>query len=167
MSWSDGMLFPCCSSFTKTWSHFHERNCHHNLRHVWRCDIFRRQLRECRWFRCWRWMFIRPGKMLLLYNQSVITVMRANSCFFCLLCCSVQKTGQSFTASSFLTLTQLGEQGREKKTEKPVLLPHSHRKCIIMFSICKWKDLMIERLLSSVVSKLVVIIMAFKFKLNS
>lgn len=54
--------------------------------------------------------------MLLLYNQSVITVMRANSCFFffCLLCCSVQKTGQSFTASSFLTLTQLGEQRKEK-----------------------------------------------------
>lgn len=34
--------------------------------------------------------------------------------FPCLLGCSAQKTGQSFTASSFLTLTQLEEQRKKK-----------------------------------------------------
>ena len=81
--------------------------------------------------------------MSLLHNWRVITAMRANSAFFfflfffpSLLCCSVQETGQSFKASSFLTLTQWQGERREKKS---VLLPHSHRKFIILLSVCRLK----------------------------
>lgn len=49
-----------------------------------------------------------------------------------LLCCSVQETGQGFKASS--SLTDSGGR-REKKKKKSVLLPHSHGKFIILFSV--------------------------------
>lgn len=74
-----------------------------------------------------------------------VTQLKSNNCdegqlcffffFFSLLCCSVQETGQSFKASSFLTLTQW--QGERRK--KSVLLPHSHRKFIILLSVCRLK----------------------------
>lgn len=80
----------------------------------WRRDICSQQFWECRWFGLERWMFFRLGQMSPLHNWRVITAMRANSIFFSLLCCSVQETGQSFKASSFLTLTQSEGERRKK-----------------------------------------------------
>lgn len=88
-----------------------------------------------------------------------VTQLKSNNCdegqflifFSFLLCCSVQETGQSFKASSFLTLTQLEGERRKKKS---VFLPHLHWKFIILFSVDKLKDSRSERLLSPVFSSL-------------
>lgn len=58
--------------------------------------------------------------------------------FFCLLCCSVQKTGQSFTASSFLTLTQLGEQRKEKTVSSSHIHTGNSSLCFLYVNDKSW-----------------------------
>ena len=80
--------------------------------------------------------------MSLLHNWRVITAMRANSAFFFFLFFSLPPLllcAGDWAEFQSLLFSHSDSVARRKKRKKSVLLPHSHRKFIILLSVCRLK----------------------------